>query len=70
MVAKGAVVLLALMSVYILAGAVVRAIVLEPAHKCVQMIALMAAKKHAEEVANILVEAVVLIAICINNGLF
>lgn len=44
--------------------------VLEPAHKCVPMIALMAAKKHAEEVANILVEAVVLIVVCINNGLF
>ena len=41
----------------------------EPAHKCVPMIALMDAKKRAVEVANILVEAVVLIAICINDGL-
>lgn len=44
--------------------------VLEPAHKCVQTIALMAAKKRAVEAANILVEAVVLIVVCINNGLF
>lgn len=42
----------------------------EPAHERVQMIAFITAKKRAVEVANILVEAVVLIAIGFNNGLF